>query len=230
MQPVTILRSISSIQTTLSKFHPLLIEGHSSDTRDPSIVAHQITNNLKQSWKERKISKPIILITQGDPLTERGISAITRIVTGYLGIKRCLVCLDGNVDRDHAILADRQDVLYELTYSQLVEIFNDESDDRSCTNIVKLTEAIDNLIERKNARRKELGEDPLADWYKKYALLQEVSKAAFKRISGEVTVAHTTDSIMEFSVTSFFEVGLELGYINAQDMVNYNHTSSELQQ
>ena len=223
MQPVKILRSVLSIQSTLSKYHPLLIEGHSSDTRDPSAVANQITNNLKRSWNKRNITKPIILITQGDPLTERGISAITRIVANNLGIKRCLVCLDGHIDPEHAILADRHDVLYELTYSQLVKILNDTSFDGSpSSNEETLEEAVDNTIERKNARRAALGQDPLADWYKKYALLQEVTKSAFKQISGEVTVAHATDEIMEFSVTSFYEVGLELGFIDAQDMVNYS--------
>ena len=223
MQPVKILRSVLSIQSTLSKYHPLLIEGHSSDTRDPSTVANQITNNLKRSWNKRNITKPIILITQGDPLTERGISAITRIVANNLGIKRCLVCLDGHIDPEHAILADRHDVLYELTYSQLVQILNDTSfDGIPSSNEEKLAEAVDNTIERKNARRAALGQDPLADWYKKYALLQEVTKSAFKQISGEVTVAHATDEIMEFSVTSFYEVGLELGFIDSQDMVNYS--------
>lgn len=223
MQPVKILRSVLSIQSTLSKYHPLLIEGHSSDTRDPSTVANQITNNLKRSWNKRNITKPIILITQGDPLTERGISAITRIVANNLGIKRCLVCLDGHIDQEHAILADRHDVLYELTYSQLVQILNDTSFDGSpSSNEETLEEAVDNTIERKNARRAALGQDPLADWYKKYALLQEVTKSAFKQISGEVTVAHATDEIMEFSVTSFYEVGLELGFIDAQDMVHYS--------
>ena len=51
----------------------------------------------------------------------------------------------------------------------------------------------------------------------------EVTKAAMKVISGEVTVAHTTDDIDAFSVTSFFEVGLELGFIDrANDMVYYS--------
>ena len=36
------------------------------------------------------------------------------------------------------------------------------------------------------------------------ALLQEVTKAAFKAIGGEVSVAHATDDIAAFSVTSFY--------------------------
>ena len=227
MQPIKILRSVLSVQSTLSKYHPLLIEGHSRDTRDPEIVANQITNNLERSWNERNITKPIILITQGDPLTERGISAVTRCVANNLGIKRCLVCLDEDIDPEHTILADRHDVIYELKYSQLAEILDSSNSD----NVKILTEAVDNTIDRKNDKRKTLGKDPLADWYKKYALLQEVTKSAMKELSGEVTVAHATDEIMEFSVTSFYEVGLELGFIEQKDMVNYTNndcTSSDI--
>jgi len=103
---LTVLRSVLSIQTALSPFHPLLIEGHTRDVRDPQIVANRIVTNLRRSWKERDIVKPPILITQGDPLTERGISAITRIVASELGVKRCLICLDEEIDAEHSVLAD----------------------------------------------------------------------------------------------------------------------------
>jgi len=236
MQPISLLRSVLSIQSTLSPFHPLLIEGHSRDTRDPTVVANQIVSNLRQSWKERNVTKPPILITQGDPLTEKGISAITRIVANELGVKRCLVCLDEDIDPDHSQLADRHDVVYELKYSQLVEILNQQKmttdeedgpgDDDKEKMSNKLTVAINNKIAMKNDKRKTLGQDNLADWYPKYALLQEVTKAAFKQISGEVTVAHATGDIAEFSVTSFYEVGLELGFIDEKtDMVNYYDSS-----
>lgn len=46
-----------------------------------------------------------------------------------------------------------------------------------------------------------------------------------KRISGEVTVAHATGEIAEFSVTSFYEVGLELGLIVEDDMVYFSGCS-----
>ena len=50
-----------------------------------------------------------------------------------------------------------------------------------------------------------------------------MTKAAFKTISGEVTVAHATGDIAEFSVTSFYEVGLELGLIDEKnDMVYFS--------
>jgi hypothetical protein len=50
----------------------------------------------------------------------------------------------------------------------------------------------------------------------------EVTKAAMKVISGEVTVAHTMEDIDAFSVTSFYEVGLELRLIDREnDMVYY---------
>ena len=176
MQPMTILRSVLSIQSTLSTFHPLLIEGHSRDTRDPAIVATQIVSNLRRSWTERNVTKPPILITQGDPLTERGISAITRLVASELGVKRCLICLDEDIDADHSRLADRHDVVYELKYSQLVDILNSETVEENNENnemtSKKLTDAIENKIVMKNDKRKILGKDDLADWFQKYALLQ----------------------------------------------------------
>eukprot|EP00970_Alexandrium_tamarense_P006210 scaffold1052_cov198-Alexandrium_tamarense.AAC.28 len=233
--PVTTLQSIVSIQSTLSSFHPLLIEGHSRDSRDPSIVADRIIFNLKRSWNERNVTKPVILITQGDPLTERGISAITRNVADGLKIKRCLICLDEDIDQEHSILADRHDVSYELKYSQLVNIINDEGnsskeDTTMCTDIrnkaiQKLTNEIERKLHYKNMKRKSLNQDPMPSWTRQYALLQEVTKVAMKQISGEVTIAHATGDIAEFSVTSFYEVGLEMGLIGENDMVNYHSDS-----
>ena len=56
--------------------------------------------------------------------------------------------------------------------------------------------------------------------------MAEVTKAALKGISGEVTVAHATGDIAEFSVTSFFEVGLEMGLIDEKnDMVYYSESN-----
>ena len=178
IQPMTILRSLLSIQSTLSPYHPLLIEGHTRDARDPSMVATQIVTNLRRSWGERNITKPPILITQGDPLTERGISAITRLVAQELGVKRCLICLDENIDAEHAKLADRHDVVYELRYSQLVDILNNNNNGASVkTNedvLIgdKLTQAIDAKIAVKNGKRSTMGKEELADWYRQYALLQ----------------------------------------------------------
>lgn len=42
MQPITILRNALSIQSTLKAYHPLLIEGHSRDDRDPRAVGDQV--------------------------------------------------------------------------------------------------------------------------------------------------------------------------------------------
>mmetsp|Transcript_17851 Transcript_17851/g.42959 ORF Transcript_17851/g.42959 Transcript_17851/m.42959 type:complete len:241 (+) Transcript_17851:59-781(+) len=233
----TILRTIVSIHSALSPFHPLLIEGHTRDVRDPAVVASRIVANVRRSWDERNVTKPPILITQGDPITERGISAVTRIVASELGVRRCLICLDEDIDPEHSKLADRHDVVYELKYSQLLDVLNgatfgdsdeheqDETYHRDQDKMAgdKLTDAIENKIAMKNRKRSTLGKDNLADWYQQYALLQEVTKAAFKRISGEVTVAHATGDIAEFSVTSFYEVGLELGLIDEKnDMVHYS--------
>ena len=42
-----------------------------------------------------------------------------------------------------------------------------------------------------------------------------------RQICGDITVAHTAREISEFSVTSFYEVGLELGLIEKHDIVSY---------
>lgn len=214
----TILRNILRVRSTLSQYHPLVIEGHTRDTRDPSIVANRIISNLESNWAQRNITKPIILITQGDPLTENGISAITRIVANGLNVQRCLVCLDEDIDPEHTKQADRHDVIYELKYSQLIEILGHHDDEV----VKRLSEAIEEKISHKNAQRREMGKNPLADWYKQYALLQEVTKAALKLVSGDVTVAHTTGEILPFSVTSVYEVGIELGLIHENDMLYYS--------
>ena len=62
----------------------------------------------------------------------------------------------------------------------------------------------------------------MAPCSKQYALLQEVTKLGFKRICGEVTIAHTVQDVTEFGVTGFYEVGLELELIDeSMDMVGY---------
>ena len=194
-----VLRTALSIQTALSPFHPVLVEGHSRDVRDPRTVANRIVSNLRRHWGERSrrrddcdegdgegdvgnvpvAIKPPLLVIQGDPLAERGISAITRIVADELGIARCLVCLDERIDPDHSALADRGGgVAYEMRYSRLLEIL--EGDDDSGRRMLfggesaaaRLTRAIDDEIAAKNARRNALGMDDLAEWYRRYALLQ----------------------------------------------------------
>jgi hypothetical protein len=184
-----VLRTAISIQTALSPFHPVLVEGHSRDVRDPHTVANRIVSNLRRHWERRRRDedvgvpvattattiKPPLLIIQGDPRTERGISAITRIVAGELGIERCLVCLDEDIDPGHSALADREGVGYELRYSRLVEILEGDAGGARLFGEsagARLTRAIDDEIAAKNVRRNALGMDDLADWYRRYALLQ----------------------------------------------------------
>ena len=153
------------------------------------------------------------------PLNDRrqGISAITRHVSAELDIKRCLVTLDEEFDATHSELADRHDVIYELQYSQLLSMLNERTDQFGSI----LESAIERKLALKNAKRTELGKDPMTAWAKTYAMLQEVTKVGMKEICGEVTVAHSTDSIQEYSVTSFYEVGMELNLIDKEDMVAF---------
>jgi hypothetical protein len=126
---------------------------------------------------------PLLLIIQGDPYTPHGISAITRIVSNDLQIERCLICLNEDIDPNHALLADRDNVRYEIQYSSLLDILNDEDNDddvdsaKSSNNnqssvVNRLTNAIDDKIASMNVERNKLGMDKLDPWYRKYALLQ----------------------------------------------------------
>lgn len=128
-----------------------------------------------------------------------------------------MVTLDEEYDSTHSDSADRHDIIYELKYSQLLSMLNEKSDQFGST----LEAAIERKLALKNAKRAELGKDPMAAWAKTYALLQEVTKVGMKHVAGEVTVAHATDSIQEYSVTSFYEVGMELKLIDEDDMVAF---------
>ena len=60
---------------SLAQYHPLIIEGMGGyDPRDPEPIARQIVSKLRDRWQAQPLAKPVILVTQGDPLGERGIS------------------------------------------------------------------------------------------------------------------------------------------------------------
>jgi hypothetical protein len=200
----------------LGQYHPVVIEGMGGyDPRDPALVAAEVAERLMSYWGQNQVQKPKLLITQGDPLEERGISAITPLVAARFGLSRGLVCLDEEIAEYHSPNADRDNVILEVKYSQLVAVLN-----HSRPGIMeRLKRAIEDRIDRKNQKRKALGENPLKDYFRDFALLQEVTKAACSHLCRGITVAHTSSEISEFSVTGFYTVGLELGLVDPDDMV-----------
>merc|ERR1740133_750352 len=89
----------SGLLLSLSEYHPVVIEGMGRyDPRDPASVAATVSRRLREHWDRttpaHELPRAKILVTQGDPLAERGISAITRAVAAELGLPRALVCLD----------------------------------------------------------------------------------------------------------------------------------------
>jgi hypothetical protein len=80
---------------------------------------------------------------------------------------------------------------------------------------------VDGLLADKNQKRASLEKPAMADYCRVFALLQEVSKAAFAALFGEITLVHTSGEIGEFSVTSFGQVGLELGHISISSVVPF---------
>ena len=202
---------------SLSPFHPVIIEGAGGrDIRDPVEVAQGLADRLAAHWKERSISRPPLLITQGDPAESRGIAAITPLVAERLKMPRGLVCLDEAIAPYHARDADRDGVVAEFRYSQLEAVL--EAAHRGAVDALQA--AVDEAIDSKNARRQVQGKPPLKDYFRDFAMLQEVTKAACRQFCGEITVAHTDNAIHEFSVTSFYTIGLALGWIEREDMVS----------
>jgi hypothetical protein len=203
---------------SLAHYHPLIIEGMGGyDPRDPEPVAKQITSQLRARWQAQPPTKPIILVTQGDPIEERGISAITRGVAAALNLPRAMVFLDPAIADYHKPNADHLGVILETPYSALTSLLERERAGVMST----LEQAIDAALASKNEQRKREGKGPMQSYYRDFARLQEVTKAACNSICGEITVAHTSAEISAFSVTSFYEVGLDLGLIDANQIVSY---------
>ena len=238
----------------LARYHPVIIEGMGYyDPRPPAVVAANIVKSLQSHWSaaadesassssgessshnatcaNTMPSKPKLLITQGDPTSERGISAITPLVSEMLGIKRGLVVLDEHIDPYHAINAPRDNVIVEYKYSDMLRVLKEHNSgcggqsgvelsgsngvDNTCI-ATKLEQTVDAYLDRKNAKRRELDKPPLKSYFKDYAMLQEVTKAACNVVCDEITVAHTAHDISDFSVTSFYEVGIELGLLDME--------------
>ena len=210
----------------LSKYHPIVIEGMGmSDPRAPGAVAEQICRQLKPHLANASVdnNKPYIIVIQGDPKIERGISAITPLVAKALGdIPRGLVCLDPAIHPNHQKDADRENVVVEFKYSEMAQVLEEHQEG----SMERLQDAVDSLLRSKNEKRRELGKPPLQDDYRDFALLQEVTKASCRLLCGGISVVHTADEISEFSVTSFYTAGLDMGWVKPTEMVPYTAKES----
>jgi hypothetical protein len=203
---------------SLTQHHPLIIEGMGGyDPRDPKPIALEMASQLRARWQADPPTKPVILVTQGDPIEARGISAITRGVAAALELPRAMVFLDPAIADYHKPNADHRGVILEIPYSALTSLLERERAGLMST----LGQAIDMALAEKDQQREIEGKAPLQSYYRDFALLQEVTKAACNAICGDLTVAHTSAEISPFSVTSFYEVGLELGLIDAAQVVPF---------
>jgi hypothetical protein len=203
---------------TMRGHHPLVIEGMGGyDSRDPSWVAAVILEQLNTRWAIDPPKKPLLLVTQGDPFEEKGVSAITRLLADRLAVQRMLIFLDPSIADYHAPNADRYKVICELPYSALTHRLQVERPGA----LTQITDRVDAHLRRKNTRRRREGKKVLRDYFRDFALLQEVTKIGCKQICGTVTVAHTSANLDDYSVSSFYRVGLELGLIDVADMVPF---------
>ena len=202
----------------LAQYHPLIIEGMGGyDPRDPEPIARQIASQLRVRWQALPPTEPVLLLTQGNPIEGRGISAITRHVADELGIPRAMVFLDPDIADYHKPNADHHGVILEIRYSALTSLLERERAGVMST----LERAIDAALAEKDHQRESEGKAPLQSYYRDFALLQEVTKAACNVICGDLTIAHTSAKISPFSVTSFYAVGLAMGLIDAGQIVPF---------
>ena len=208
------MRSIQAFEI----YHPLFVEGMGGyDTRDSERIADIVSASVSAHWRQNSPSKPPLLIIQGDPIEPKGISAITPLVANILQLKRGLIVLDEDLADYHSPNADRNNVVLETRYSEAAAFVERH---RPGT-LAKIENAVDELLLEKNRKRALLGKPPMADYYRIFALLQEVSKAAFYALCGELTLVHTSREIDEFSVTSFGKVGLDLDLISSRDVAPF---------
>ena len=199
-------------------YHPLFVEGMGGyDTRDPEQVADDVAASVSAHWKQHPPSKPPLLIIQGDPLKPIGISAITPLVANILQLKRGLIVLDEDLADYHSPNADRNNVVLEARYSEAAVFVESQKPGA----VAKIESAVDALLAEKNTKRRLLGKPPMAEYYRIFALLQEISKASLAALCGEITLVHTSREIGEFSVTNFYRVGLDLGCIDETAVVSY---------
>ena len=200
------------------RFHPLFVEGMSGyDLRDPEPVAVEVVRILRKHWDTRPPSKPVLLMIQGDPLTDRGVSAITPRVASALGVQRGLIVLDDEIADYHSLNADRDNVILETLFSEVENWLESNTPG----TLIQVETAIDALIRNKNGNRADLGKPPLADYFPTFARLQEVSKIALSTLCGEMTLVHTSAKVVPSSVSSFYTVGIDLGLIDPGDTVAF---------
>ncbi len=209
----------TSVIDALAQYHPLIIEGMGGyDPREPAPVAMQIVSQLHDRWRERPLAKPVILVTQGDPLEARGISAITRHLTDELDIPRAMAFLDPDIADYHKPNADHHGVILEIPYSLLTKVL----ENKHLGVMAALEQAVDRALVEKNQQRDIAGKGALQSYYRDFALLQEVTKATCNVICGALTVAHTSAEISPHSVTSFYRMGVALGLIGAEQIMPYH--------
>ena len=199
-------------------FHPLFVEGMSGyDQRNSKPVAAEVVRVLRKHWDTRPPSKPVLLVIQGDPLADRGVSAVTPRVASALGVQRGLIVLDDEIADYHSLNADRDNVVVEALFSEVINWLESHSPG----TLIQVETAIDALIRDKNCNRADLGKPPLADYFSTFARLQEVSKIALSALCGEMTLVHTSAELVPSSVSSFYTVGIDLELINAGDIVAF---------
>lgn len=200
-----------NLKTMLAPYHALVVEGPArSDTRDPKQVATALYASCQKHWNKHAPKGELVLITQGDPPLTTGIAPICRELQDMLSVKRAVLTWD----KEHAESADRYGgIAFELNFLELARVLDDTDD------LAKLQNAVANAVSAKNQMR----DEALPPYVRKFALLQEVSKAVLCKLCTDVTIIHTVErhEIDPQSITTFYQVGLDVGLVPQNAYVRY---------
>ena len=168
------------------------------DPRDPDRVATSVVASVRKHWVTHPPTKPVLLMLQGDPLTERGISAITRQVANALCVPRALIVLDEAI-ADYHFNADRGNVVLETRYSVVAAWF--ESYKPGILD--RVDNGIQALIQEKNRERAASASRHWLTTFHSLRCCKRSLRARFSALCGEMTLVHTSREVVAASVSSF---------------------------
>lgn len=205
------LRSDGTVMT------PVVVEGRGGrDHRDAFQVTAKILSDNAQLF-----ATPVMIVTQGDPPSQRGVAPISNLMAEHLGSSKIIVAFD----EEHFDSSDRHHMAAIIPYQVLRAILAEAGKGTEACNAAQAIDAlVDGRLEEMNVVREARGMPALPEWFRDFAVLQEVTKAALKQSCGALKLVHTggvTGQEHEFTVTSFYVVNLQLGLLNESDVVYF---------
>ena len=180
----------------------IFIEGPGSrDKRDPVAIAESICGELQSLHTDLSTINAVVF-TQGDSEAATGVSPISYNVAKTLQLPRVMFALDSK----HYAMADKRLVADTVMLDTLLALNSD------------IQPHIDSAIQKRIEAINATNGQQIPEWIFDFARLQETAKTVMKRSASKMTVFHSTANYGPHSVTSFYQIGLELGLYDIKDM------------